>query len=451
MDKSQVLKYLDDHNILQVKFAFADIDGILRGKIIHRNKFLQGLEHGMGFCDVVFGWDSADVLYPGVKITGWQSGFPDKTCYIDLATFREIPWQGNMPFFLADFSAECGGLAACPRTLLKTINAQCEQMGFSAEFAQEFEWFNFKETPQTLNDKNFSNIQPLTPGMFGYSLLRPSLYQDYNRELFTMLNQFNVPVEALHTETGPGAYEASIMHTNPVEAADKAALLKTSVKEIAYRHQIVASFMAKWNENLPGCSGHIHQSLWNAEKSKNLFFDKADENNMSLLMQQYMAGQLHCLPHILPMYAPTINSYKRLVDGAWAPTTLTWGVENRTTALRIINSAEKYTRVETRVPGSDTNPYLAISAALASGLYGIKHQLSLNQPQTTGSAYANAENKKLPSNLYDATLGMQASDISKELFGDDFVDHFSKTRLWECEQYSKQVNSWELKRYFEII
>lgn len=451
MDKSQVLKYLDDHNILQVKFAFADIDGILRGKIIHRDKFLQGLEHGMGFCDVVFGWDSADVLYPGVNVTGWQSGFPDKTCNIDLATFRKIPWQDNMPFFLADFSTEGGGLNVCPRTLLKKINAQCQQMGFSAEFAQEFEWFNFKETPQTLADKNFSNIQPLTPGMFGYSLLRPSLYQDYNRELFTMLNQFNVPVEALHTETGPGVYEASIIHTNAVEAADMAVLLKTSVKEIAYRHQIAASFMAKWNENLPGCSGHIHQSLWDAEKSKNLFFDAADRNNMSLLMQQYIAGQLYCLPHILPMYAPTINSYKRLVDGAWAPTTLTWGVENRTTALRIINSAEKYTRIETRVPGSDTNPYLAIAAALASGLYGIKHQLSLSQPQTAGSAYADAENKRLPSNLYDAALAMQGSDISKELFGDDFVDHFSKTRLWECEQYAKQVNSWELKRYFEII
>lgn len=451
MDKSKLVKYLDDNKTLQIKFAFADIDGILRGKIIHRDKLLQGLDGGMGFCDVAFGWDSGDVLYDNVKVTGWHSGFPDKNCSIDLSTFREVPWQNNMPFFLADFSSEAGALNTCPRTLLKKIASQCAEMGFVPEFAQEFEWFNFKETPQTLADKQFINIQPLTPGMFGYSLLRPSLYQEYNNDLFTLLNEFKIPVEALHTETGPGVYEASIIHSEVLEAADRAILLKNSVKEIAYKHNILASFMAKWNENLPGCSGHIHQSLWNVAKTRNLFFDETAEDRMSDLMKHYIAGQLYCLPYILPMYAPTINSYKRLVDGAWAPTTLTWGIENRTTALRVINASEKYTRVETRVPGSDTNPYLAMAASLASGLYGIKNKLILSQPQILGNAYTNVESSKLPSNLKDASVAMQTSDIARELFGEEFVDHFGNTRLWECRQYSKQVSDWELKRYFEII
>lgn len=452
MDKAQLIKYLDDNNVEHVKFAFADIDGVLRGKVIHRKKLIDGLQNGYGFCDVVFGWDSSDVLYDNVNLTGWHTGYPDQIAKIDLSTFRTIPWQDNMPFFIADFNSKNGPpLLECPRSLLKNIAKKCADMGFVPQFAQEFEWFNFHETPQSLEDKSFTRLLPLTPGMFGYSLLRPSLYKDYNTDLLNQLSEFNVPIEGLHTETGPGVYEAAIIHDTVLEAADKAILLKQSVKEIAYRHGIMASFMAKWNEKLPGCSGHIHQSLWDIKGMENLFFNPADAYKMSDLMKHYLAGQLYCLPHILPMYAPTINSYKRLVEGAWAPTTITWGVENRTTALRVINTSPEYTRLETRVPGSDTNPYLAMSAALASGLYGIKNKLGLEKPSTVGNAYNNVENVKLPTNLYEATVAMQASDIAKELFGADFRDHFCNTRLWEWRQFSKSVSDWELKRYFEII
>lgn len=172
---------------------------------------------------------------------------------------------------------------------------------------------------------------------------------------------------------------------------------------------------------------------------------------MSDLHKHYLAGQLYCLPHILPMYAPTINSYKRLVEGAWAPTTITWAVDNRTTAFRVINDTPKHTRLETRIPGSDTNPYLAMSAALASGLYGIKHQLPLNIPATIGNGYQDVANGVLATNLQEAAITMQNSAIAQELFGDEFVQHFTNTRLWEWRQFSKQVTDWELKRYFEII
>ncbi|MBC8054648.1 MAG: glutamine synthetase [Sphingobacteriaceae bacterium] len=452
MDKVQIIKYLDDNKIERIKFAFADIDGVLRGKVIHRKKFLDGLESGYGFCDVVFGWDSADALYDNVDITGWQTGYPDQLCRIDLSTFRTIPWQDKIPFFLADFSKKEGpGLAVCPRTLLKKIASECESMGYLPEFAQEFEWFNFRETPQSLNDKEFTKIEPITPGMFGYSIIRPSLYAEYNNDIFTLLAEFDIPLEGLHTETGPGVYEAAILYDDVLKSADKAVLLKSAIKEIAYRHGIMASFMAKWNGVLPGCSGHIHQSLWDKKDGANLFYNSADADKMSDIMKHYLAGQLHCLPHILPMYAPTVNSYKRLVDGAWAPTTITWGIENRTTAIRVINSREKYTRIETRVPGADTNPYIAMAAALASGLYGIKNKLSLDNPVTVGNAYANKEHEKLPSNLYEAAKAMKDSELANELFGQEFVNHFTQTRLWEWRQFSKHVSDWELKRYFEII
>jgi len=287
--------------------------------------------------------------------------------------------------------------------------------------------------------------------MFGYSILRTSENSDFCDDLVDLLGKFNIPLEGFHTETGPGVYEAAILHSHVIEAADRAALLKTAVKEIAYKHGIIASFMAKWNENLPGCGGHIHQSLWSKDQTKNLFYDGSDVNKMSELHKQYLAGQLYCLPHILPMYAPTINSYKRLIEGAWAPTTITWAVENRTTAFRVLNSTEGYTRLETRIPGADTNPYLAIAAALASGLYGIKHKLSLDVPQTVGNGYQNAANGKIQPNLYEATIDMQKSAIAKEILGADFVEHFTQTRLWECKQFAKSVTDWELKRYFEII
>lgn len=452
MNEDQIIAYLKENDIKKIKFAFADIDGVLRGKVIHPKKFMDGLEGGYGFCDVVWGWDSSDACYDNVKLTGWHTGYPDQLCRIDLSTFRTVPWDENIPFFLGDFSkADGNDLPACGRSLLKRIAKQCDDLGYHPEFAQEFEWFNFSETPQSLKEKSFTNLENLTPGMFGYSILRTSLNDEFYNDLFDLLLQFDVPLEGLHTETGPGVYEAAILHDHVLAAADKAVLFKTAVKEIANKHGIMATFMAKWNENLPGCSGHIHQSLWTKDQSKNLFYSADDEYNMSDLHKHYLAGQLHCLPQILPMYAPTINSYKRLVEGAWAPTTVTWGIDNRTTALRVIHTSENYTRLETRIPGSDTNPYLAMAAALASGLYGIKNKLPLNIPATVGNGYQDTRNGSLSANLYDATNLMKDSALAKELFGDAFVDHFTNTRLWECRQFGKSVTDWELKRYFEII
>jgi glutamine synthetase len=452
MDKHQITDYLKDRDIKKIKFAFADIDGVLRGKLISSNKFLDGLKDGYGFCDVVFGWDSSDAGYDNVALTGWHTGYPDKYCYIDLATLRTIPWQNDTTFFLADFTRPDGSsVAACPRSLLKNIVKECDAMGYHTKFAQEFEWFNFTETPESLQEKDFTRLKTLTTGMFGYSMLRPSQHSDYYYDLFNLLGQFGVPLEGLHTETGPGVYEAALQHDNVLAAADKAALFKLAVKEIAFKHNIMATFMAKWNAELPGCSGHIHQSLWTKDGAENLFYNAQDVNRMSDLYKHYLAGQLYCLPHILPMYAPTVNSYKRLVEGAWAPTTITWGMDNRTTALRVINDTSKHTRLETRIPGSDTNPYLTMSAALASGLYGIKHQLPLTIPATVGNGYQDMAHGKLAANLKDAAMDMQSSAIAKELFGDEFVQHFTNTRLWEWRQFSKQVTDWELKRYFEII
>ncbi|NJO02964.1 MAG: glutamine synthetase [Bacteroidia bacterium] len=448
----EVLKRIETSQHNQVKFAIADMDGVLRGKVIHRDKFLESANDRVGFCNVIFGWDVADRAYTNARYTGWHSGYPDADTRLDLRTLRHIPWENDNPFFLADLSDEQGnGPAVCPRSLLKKVYHQCQQMGYTAYFAQEFEWFNFENTPQELSHIQSSRLQPITPGMFGYSLLRPSMCPDYFNALFNWLERFDIPLEGLHTETGPGVYEAAIRYDELIAAADKATLFKTSVKEIAHRFGIVASFMAKWNKSLPGCSGHIHQSLWNADKTQNLFFDEQAPYRMSKLFEHYLAGQLHCLPHLLPLYAPTVNSYKRLLEGSWAPTTLSWGIDNRTTALRVLNGNAKSCRLEMRVSGSDTNPYLAMAACLASGLYGIRNQLSLLVPATTGSGYDDKKFGVLPTNLLEATTQMQQSPLAQTLLGENFVDHFTRTRQWEWQQFESQVTDWELQRYFEII
>jgi glutamine synthetase len=450
MSKIEILDYLQQHPAQKVKVAITDIDGILRGKYISTEKFLSVCENNFGFCDVVFGWDMADVAYDNSQYTGWHTGYPDAKAVIDFRTFRKIPWENDLPFFLADFIPEENKPnPVCPRQLLKNIIQSVEKEGFKAQVSQEFEWFNFRETPQTAYEKAYKSLNALTPGMFGYSILRSSLENPFFTDLFELLTKFDIPIEGLHTETGPGTYEAAIKYSEPLQAADRAVLFKTSVKEIAYKHGIMATFMAKISEDLPGCGGHVHQSLWNGDS--NIFYDPSKPNNISDLMKSYIAGQLLVLPQILPMIAPTVNSFKRLVEGAWAPTTLTWGVDNRTVALRALPAGEKSCRLETRIIGADTNPYLAMAASLAAGLYGIKNNLQLTQNQTIGNGYLDESNGRLSKNLIDATNLMKDSKICNEIFGETFVQHFTGTREWEWRQYSKAVTDWEMRRYFEIV
>lgn len=452
MKEMDLLEQLNQKNSQKVRVGVFDIDGILRGKIIHVSKLRKALAGGFGFCNVVFGWDSADVPYGNSRVSGWHTGYPDAQARLDPATLRFIPWEDGLPFVLGDFFTDMSGVGqVCPRTLLQNISKQAEDLGYHPLFAGELEWFNFQETPQTWAAKKYRDPQPLTPGMFGYSILRASQQGDFFHALFDQLSAFEIPLEGLHTETGDGVYEACIIYDHILEAADRMALFKTSVKEIAYQHDQLASFMAKWNPDLPGCSGHIHQSLWDRDGSQNLFYESTHPKGMSPLMEQYIAGQLYCLPYILPMYAPTVNSYKRLVAGSWAAVSASWGIENRTAALRVVPGGPNSTRLETRVPGADANPYLTMAAALASGLYGIRHQLKLDTPPTKGNEYDHQGNPPLPRDLHSATQAMKSSPIAEELFGADFVDHFVYTREWEWQQFLKVVTDWEIQRYFEII
>ena len=435
----------------KVKVAVTDIDGVMRGKYLHKDKFLSAAEGGgFGFCNVVFGWDSADVCYDNATYTGWHTGYPDAVARVDLSTARTVPWDGGVPFFLADFEDGRGGpLPVCPRSLLKKIVARAQDAGFMPKAGLEFEWFNFQETPESLAAKQYVSPRPLTPGMFGYSLVRMANSRPFFNAMLDELGAFGVPIEGLHTETGPGVFEAAIQAADALEAADRGVLFKTSVKEIGQRFQVMPTFMAKWNTALPGCSGHMHQSLWT--KNGNAFDDDKDPRRMSKVFKSYLAGQLRGLADLLPFFAPTVNSYKRLVDGYWAPTKVTWGIDNRTVAFRVIPGGPKSTRVEVRVSGSDINPYLALAASIGAGLWGIAQDLKLEDAPVEGSAYMVEKAVRLPRTLQEATRRLSESKLAREILGEEFVDHYVRTREWEWRQFQDAVTDWELRRYFEVI
>ena len=438
----------------KVKVAVSDIDGILRGKYLHPSKFEGAADSGFGFCSVVMGWDAHDQCYDNTIVTGWQHGYPDTLARIDLDTARRVPWDNNVPFFLGEFVNDDGSpFAVCPRQTLKRVLKRAESMGFTVMTGMEFEWFNFRETPQTWAAKQGVNPQPLTPGMFGYSLLRMADEGDFFNALMDDMAAFDVPIEGLHTETGPGVYEAAIAFSEALKQADRAILFKTGAREIGKRFGIMPSFMAKWSQALPGCSGHIHQSLMKLgdEGKNNLFFDAKSPRKMSKLFESYLAGQVNCLMEFGPMFWPTINSYKRLVDGFWAPVKPTWGMDNRTASFRVIAGSPKATRLETRCPGADVNPYLAMAAVIAAGLDGVEKGLKLTAPPITGSNQGSDHIPRAPRTLIETTRNFQQSKIARDWLGDTFVDHFAATREWEWRQWLDGVTDWELKRYLEII
>jgi len=450
-DQASVLEEIRESGVGKVKVAAADIDGVLRGKYMHRDKFLSAVEGGFGFCDVVFGWDIDDRPYDNAYMTGWHLGFPDAPVRIDLATYRRVPWDGNVPFFLGNFvKADGQPYPLCPRQVLKRVLKRAEKMGFQAMVGTEFEFFNFAETSQSWAAKKGVDPTPISSGMCGYSLLRAGQNRGYFNALMDELAAFRVPLEGLHTETGPGVYEAALLFTDALEAADRAVLFKMAAKEIGARFGIMPSFMAKWNPKFPGCSGHVHQSL--SDGAKNVFHDpKGRHGGMSKVFESYLAGQVAFLMEFGPMFWPTINSYKRLVDGFWAPVKPTWGIDNRTASFRVLPGSPKSTRLETRCPGADMNPYLAIAATLAAGLEGIEKGLRLTSKPITGDNKGGEAVVRAPRTLIETTRIFHASKLAREWFGSDFVDHFAATREWEWRQWLDAVTDWEMKRYFELI
>ena len=446
---ADIADYVTSTGATQVKLGLTDIDGVMRGKYVSRDKFLSAVDKGFGFCDVIIGWDSNDQLYDNVQITGWHTAYPDTPARIVADSGRALTLEGGLPFFLCELAGPAE--AVCPRGLLRRVLEKAQAMGFAASAALEYEFFVFDETPASVRAKGYRDLRPITPGNFGYSVLRSSVMGTFYADLLALCDDMDMALEGLHTETGPGVLEVAIGVDDALAAADKGALFKTFAKVFAQQRGTMATFMAKWSKDLPGQSGHIHLSLKDRQ-GRSAFHDADAPHTISDTMRHFIGGQQTLMPALLAMIAPTVNSYSRLVPGYWAPTSATWGIENRTTALRAIPGSPSAQRVECRIAAADANPYVALAAALGSGLWGIEHGIEPDDP-IAGNAYAQtfAPERTLPATLWDAAQNLKRSAPARALFGDGFVDHFAATREWEEREFRKHVTDWELARYFEII
>ncbi|KAF2223350.1 hypothetical protein BDZ85DRAFT_261415 [Elsinoe ampelina] len=465
-----------------VKVAGCDIDGVLRGKLMSKKKFLSVAEDGFGFCSVIFGWDMHDQTYfRELKISNADNGYRDIIARIDLSSYRRIPWEDNVPFFLVSFDDPDGGsLSACPRSVLGRAAAKLDEAGISALAGAEYEFYQFRapanpDVPTTernssstaayLRDNQPHTLPSLTEGMFGYSLTRPMHNQDYYYGIFDACQKFGCGIEGWHTESGPGVFEAALEYGEIRSMADKAALFKLTVKSIASKYGITPCFMAKPRQGLPGNSGHMHVSLVSKD-GKNLFARESpdesaqypDLKHLSDTGRHFLAGLLEGLPDVMPIVAPTINSYKRLVENFWAPVTVSWGLEHRAASIRLIappTASPKATRFEIRVAGADANPFLVLATILGLGWRGVEKKLEIKLPPLgKGEDVGGSSDKgaRLAKSLKEATERFSRKEsVAREVFGDDFVDHYAGTREHEIRLWDEAVTDWEVKRYIETV
>jgi glutamine synthetase len=461
MELAEIKQLIDDHKVEYVKIGAADIEGVFRGKRVAAKHFLNSLEDGFAQCDVIFGWDIAENVLPNLKFSNWERGFADIVMKPDLSTFALVPWEENVASCVCDLWTEHGEpVTISPRYVLQKVVERARSMGFEPFSAAELEFRFFRESQMSLRDKDFGpDLTPLNPGFNCYSISQSSADDQLLGRIARMMRDSDIEIEGYNREHGPGMYEMNLRYDHAVASGDKTMLFKTGVKEICYQMGYTATFMAKWNDQEDGSSGHSHMSLWDTNLERNLFWDESAEGHMSPLMRHFLAGVLDKLPEFMALYAPVINSYKRYVEGTWAPLNTTWGMDNRTCSIRIINAGKRAIRIENRVPGADANFYLVFAGTLASGLYGIERELALPErldgnaydAETVARAIERGHIRSLARNLSTATDLLENSELAREYLGNDFVDHFIATRRWEVKEYDKAVTNWDRRRYLELI
>ena len=395
-----------------------DMQGRFFGKRLTARHFLKSALKGVDTCSVVLGWGQNHSLDPGYSFTGWSTGYPSITVIPDLSTLRLYPWYPRTAVILGDCVYFDGSsVEISPRTILKGQIRKAEAMGLLPFVASELEFFLLKETVDSIQAKGFVNLQPKHQVMHPETVLRTS-EDEFGSQLRSALEASAVPVELVKAEYSPGQMEVNLEYADALEASDRHMLFKAAVKEIALQQDLVATFMAKWRQDLGGSSCHVHLSMQDSEG--NSAFD--DEGDMSDRLRFFLGGLLKHSRDFFLFFAPNINSYRRLKPNTFAPSQFNWGTDNRTVAFRVVGKGINK-RIENRIPGADTNPYLVYAGMLAAGLYGIEHQID-PELQITGNAYKQ-NSKPIPQDLAEATELFSNSKVVLATLGEVVQQHYS--------------------------
>ncbi len=442
-----------------VQLEVPDLDGGLRAKLVSAAKAASPL--GAAMCTIMFGLTQADDVYSSPASCA-DNGYPDLVMRPDMATLRPLPWCEATAAVLCDlFGADGAPFPLAPRTVLRAVADRCAELGFEARFAAEWELCvvhagdgphagGREAAGREAAGRESERAEPVPLGrtMNAYSSLRLRELRPLAQAFFERMEAVGICVESMHTELGHGMVEFAIAHAPALEAADHAARAKAYLKELCGERGLVATFMPKWRTGAPTSGCHFHQSLW--RDGVNVF--AAADGALSPLARHYLAGQLDTLTDFSVLFNPSVNAFRRLQPGTWTPATASWGVDNRTAAIRAITGAAKAVRLEHRRPGADVNPYLAIAAMLAGGLHGIARKLEPPAP-ATADACADDRFPRLPATLADAIAALRDSPVAAGLLGREFVGHYLlsrevELRLWR-EWETGQVTEWEHRRYFE--
>ncbi len=440
---SDMHEMLDRIGAQHVHIGIFDQDGMFRVKRVARAKAEKLAQGGYPFCDVLYKWDSAEETYGG-------GDYIDVPAQIFPDTVRAWPFEGDQAICIADFAMPFGEHSA--RNQLIGQIKKAKDMGFSVHSAFEFEFNLLDETAASLREGGFAAPKHYALGNRTYSLETLANEHALLTGLEAMMDRLGIGMDALHTELGPGCFEVPLTHAQGVKAADDAALFKNFAKTYFRRNGLTACFMSKLNENLSGQSGHLHVSLRNLADNSPAFVDLNDTDGLSRTARHFIGGLVTLMPEMLAMCSQTVNAYRRMVPGMWAPISASWGIQNRTVAARVMNDSPDATRVEFRVPSADTNPHVALAMCLGAGLWGIENEIEPGAP-ICGDQYlaTPAPETRFPTDLGMAADWLNESKVARAIFGDVFIDSFVRARRHEYAAFARHVSAWERERYLEVV
>jgi glutamine synthetase len=443
LDIEELKGLIAEGTIDTVIVAFTDMQGRLQGKRLHGQYFVDHvIDQGTEGCNYLLSVDIDMNTVDGYDMSSWDKGYGDMEFALDFDTIRllgHLPGTAMIQCDLVWLDHE--PVVQSPRTILKTQLAKAAEAGFTALAGTELEFILFDTTYEQAWDSGYERLTPANQYNIDYSIIGTSRVEPVLRDIRNTMYDAGMNVESAKGECNFGQHEIGFLYDEALVTADNHAVYKTAAKEIAAAHGKALTFMAKFNER-EGNSCHIHLSLRGTDGDVAFW----DGDGRTATYDQFIAGILATMRDFTLLYAPNINSYKRFAGGSFAPTTIAWGLDNRTCAVRLVGHGPG-ARLENRVPGGDTNPYLALGAMVAGGMYGIEHQLEL-EPEQTGNAYT-SDKPKVPTTLREARDAWSGSALAREIFGDAVVDHYTNMADVELIAFEAAVTDWERRRGFE--